>query len=75
MFCVSVAALATTQALQEKFLANTWIRLSDNDKIALQNSLDCCGFNTETQNNSNSNSEDRHPSCKTKTLLTPGVCL
>ncbi len=66
MFSVSVASLATTQSLQEKFLLKTWIRLSNDNKIALQDSLNCCGFNNESQNNSESN---YHPSCRTKPLV------
>ena len=70
MFSVSVAALATTQSLQERFLLNTWIRLSNHNKIALQDSLNCCGFNNESQNNS---VIYYHPSCRTKPLQTLGV--
>ena len=70
MFSVSVAALATPKSLQESFLVNTWSRLSNEQKISVQESLDCCGFNELSQNNSESN---YHPSCATKELQKDGV--
>ena len=72
MFSVSVAALATSKSLQESFLLNTWIRLSDEKKRSVQDSLDCCGFNEISQNNTGS---DEHPSCATEELQKDGVII
>ena len=74
MFSVSVAALATTRNIQEKFLVNTWNKLSREDQSAIQDTLDCCGFNDDSQNNSAALSEgDKHPNCTTKALKEKGV--
>ena len=73
MFAVSVAALVTPPTLQQQFLANTWVSLSDKDKRAIQNALDCCGFNNITQDNQSASHGDQHPSCKTEILTKPGV--
>ena len=72
MFSVSVAALATPKSLQESFLVNTWSRLSNEQKISVQESLDCCGFNELSQTNNN-NKSNEHPSCATEELKKDGV--
>ena len=74
MFSVSVAALATPKSLQESFLVNTWISLSDEQKRSVQDSLDCCGFNELSQTNNN-NASNEHPSCATKELQKNGVII
>ncbi|XP_011407481.2 PREDICTED: tetraspanin-31-like, partial [Amphimedon queenslandica] len=74
MFAVSVAALVTPKKIQETALATSWAALSDSQKSAIQISLNCCGFNNVTQNNSNSDSPgDMHPSCHVEPLTSPEV--
>lgn len=73
MFSASVAALAVTPTLQERFLISTWIHLNDKDKTLIQDALNCCGFNSNTQNNSANSGYDLHPICKTAALQAPGV--
>lgn len=75
MFAVSVAALVTPTKIQESALASSWAVLSDDQKSAIQISLNCCGFNDVTQNNSNSNIQDHHPSCHVEPLTDPNVSL
>lgn len=75
MFSASVAALAVTPTLQEKFLIGTWNNLSNKDKTSIQDALNCCGFNSGAQNNSANSGEDIHPTCKTEVLQASGVCI
>ena len=73
LFSVSVAALAIPKNLREKVFKSAWESLSDKRKVHLQDSLDCCGFDTNSSSlfdrYGNSSCTLGHPLCNTTVLL------
>ena len=67
LFAVSVAALAVSKNVQQSLFQKVWISLDDAKKSTIQDQLDCCGFDNNT--NDLINCSAGHPPCNTKILI------
>jgi tetraspanin-13/31 len=74
MFAISVAALVTPQEAEENILRLTWRSITIEDKSTIQQTLNCCGFNNQTQDNHDNSSGDYHPPCNVLPLTNPDMC-
>ena len=78
LFAVSVAALAAPQEYQQYPFQLAWQSLSLREKTEVQESLNCCGLETEWRNVVDNGSLTEcnigHPLCATTTLIEVCCC-
>jgi len=72
LFGVSAGALALPQNIQQATFRATWGSLTLRQKMDIQDSLNCCGFNDPDRNVVDGGQDDcdyGHPLCNTTALL------
>lgn len=71
MFSVSVAAVVLSESQVDSLLRSQWTHLDNGEKSYLQDQLNCCGFDDNTNNMTVG--VWGHPPCNTTTLTQPHV--
>ncbi|KAG8452561.1 hypothetical protein GDO86_004374 [Hymenochirus boettgeri] len=74
-FIVSCSCLAMNRSQQEQFLNATWSRMSDDTRLNLETTLECCGFLNTTDAREQFKTDVARCSKKLNCSLYPQKCL